>query len=73
MKEQKLTEIEVGAIDEAREFMEPLPKVLKPLQTIELRRDRDTTIITTYALERAVSNSSGSSARRNPLSLAIVC
>ena len=33
MKEQKLTEIEVGAIDEAREFMEPLPlpKVLKPL------------------------------------------
>jgi len=31
MKEQKLTEIEVGAIDEARESMEPLPKVLKPL------------------------------------------
>ena len=55
MKEQKLTEIEIGAIDEGRHFMEPAPQIIKPP---ELRRD------TTYALEREASNSSGSSAAK---------
>ena len=54
MKEQKLTEIEIGAIDEAREMLEN-SKVPPPQ---ELRRD------TTYSLEREVTPS-GSSVSSN--------
>lgn len=49
MKEQKLTEIEIGALDEAREMLE------NSKSASQLRRD------ITYAVEREVSNTSGSS------------